>query len=270
MRGEQDNMDRHSDPFYAAKLTFGTIHEEIRSLKLISDDFRRQQNVQPFIEKDKATGELICKARVLRDVPDDIERSATRYLTEIRSTLDKAVNASARILGSVSLKHTNFPFGDKTGGRNAFEKQLMRETGIWRGIPKELRTYLMSLQPYPRSAAYEGGNDLLALLGELSNPAKHDSRLFVSLDVEGFIIKKFSGKFHFPHVGVIWNESRDECQLCRISSAAGSIQFEVPSQISFSNSMGYFDRDFSELLGEMAKLAEQIVGEIEALTLTVR
>lgn len=194
-------MSRHLDPFYSAKLPFREIHADIADIKIRATALVDQRNLMPIPQRDKDTGELIYKVRIVQDIPDDIERDAVRYLTEIRGALDKAIHGAAKLLGSRSLKHTNFPFGDAAGGAKSFANQLANTKGPWRGIPNELHAYLLELMPFPTRGGAGDGNDLLALLGELSNPAKHENTLLISIQVNGIGINETSrGSFHFPRI----------------------------------------------------------------------
>lgn len=260
-------MSRYLDPFYSAKLPFKGLHADIANIKIRADAFINQRNLVPVPQRNADTGELIYKVRVTQDVPDDIERDAIRYLAEIRGSLDKAIHGSAQMLGSRSLKHTNFPFGDANGSAKAFANQLANTRGPWRGIPCEMHAYLLELMPYPEGNGDAGGNNLLALLGELSNPAKHENALFVSLQVNGIGITRMNGgNFFFPQVKTIWNDARDECEVFRLAPTAGQMEFVIPSQISFNSSGIFADRDFAGLLDDMARMAESIVLGIEAKT----
>ncbi|MBT9288823.1 hypothetical protein [Prosthecodimorpha staleyi] len=264
-------MSRHLDPFYSAKLPFGRIHADIADIKIRAAALIDQRNLVPIPQKDADTGELIYKVRIVQDVPDDIERDAIRHLTEIRSALDKAINGCAKILGSRSLKHTNFPFGYAAGGLRAFKSQLSNTRGPWRGIPDELHAYLLELMPFPTRDGTSDGNDLLALLGELSNPAKHENTLFISIQVNGIGITNMSGgSFHFPRIQTIWNDAHDECEVFRLLPTDGQMEFVIPTQISFNSSGIYSDRDFAGLLSDMAHMAERIVLGVEAKTTEVR
>lgn len=260
-------MTRHLDPFYSAKASLKLLHADIEQLEVRSRAFVNQGNLKHFTERDSNTGELVHKVRVVNDIPDDIDRDAVRFLAEIRSALDKAVHGAAVLLGSRSLKHSNFPFGDGKGGENAFTKQLASETGIWRGIPPEIHAYLLELAPYPLIQRAARGNDMLALLGRLSNPAKHQNVLMVNLNINGVAINHMSGRnFFFPRVATIWNEAKNECEVFRLAPTSGQMRYTIPTFISLNQGGKIAQGDFTRTLREMARMAESIVLGIEAKT----
>lgn len=260
---QYSTMSRRIDPFYSAKLAFKGLEEDIKKLDVASWKFANSDVIRRFTERDGRTGEIVQKVQILSDIPDEFERNAVRYLSEIRGTLDKAIHGAAQILGSISLRHSNFPFGDNEA---QFCRQLDSENGPWRGIPRELHLLLKEIQPWPEFTGQRGGNELLAMLGRLSNPAKHQNVLMIDVHVDGLLIGNMSGSASFNRIQTIWNSVRNECEVFRLSSCSGEMQLEVPVFIAF-NDTGVLAREpFTRILHHMCRVAQNIVLSIESKT----
>lgn len=100
---------------------------------------------------------------------------ASRILNDLRNALDQAVVAASKELGGSGNK-IYYPFCQSPTEFQALFKPKARCSGI----PEALRPFLFTLQPYPTSEEWEGGDDLLRSLGYMANPNKHEVTLRVA------------------------------------------------------------------------------------------
>jgi len=255
-------MSRHTDPFYSAKLLARLARPDAEDFNTACQAFANKCKLQMIEDYDQHLNQTIVRFRVISDIPDRLERDATRLVNELRSALDKSVNAASKIIkgvGSGKLKYTHFPFGSNM---NELERQLSAERGLLRDIPKELHEHLLSLKPYI------GGNDTLAAVGKLSNPAKHENLLALHLRLPSIGIN--GGDWHFAQIRPIWNEAKDECELFRLKGIQQSYHgLRIRSTVTFNDAESLAGKEVAPTLFELARMVEEIVLGLEAKTASI-
>lgn len=250
-------MSRYTDPFYSAKLLAHLARADVEDFATGCQTFIDNCQLEFIADYNQEADQTIVRARVRTDIPDELERDAVRLVMEMRATLDKAVNAAAKVItNSGDVRYTSFPFGTC---KAEVEGQLRAERGQLRNIPKELHEHLLGLAPHM------GGNDLLAAFGVFSNPAKHEAVLAVNLRLLGIGIN--SGNWHFDRVQIIWNEAKDEAELFRLRGRLKSYNgLRISCGVAFHDAKGLTDKEVSSTLCEIAGMVETIVLGLEAET----
>jgi hypothetical protein len=249
------------DPFRPAKLLVTLASAELDQFQARCDAFIKECKLE-FVTDDKShPTQIVGKVRILGAIPDVLERDAMRFVNELRSSLDKAVNAAAKLLGSTDLKHTHFPFGES---ETQFQSQMGAARGSWRGIPQEIRNYLLALKPF------WGGNDLLRAFGGFSNPTKHENILTVNITFGGIGINPGPGgvlSAHFDTVGTVWNEAKTECEIFRARKnfPANFTVRPIPT-IAFNEAQGLTRKEFVPTIRQIAGIVNGIVLGLEAET----
>jgi hypothetical protein len=252
-----------SDPFRPAKLLVTLAGPDLDAFEAQCNAFLKDCKVEVVRDDKSHPTQIIGKARLPdKTIPDAMERNAMRLMNEMRSTLDKAVHAAAKLLGSSDLKHAHFPFGES---ESQFHTQLSSSRGPWGGIPTELHNFLKALRPF------WGGNDLLRAFGDFSNPTKHESILTVKMQPGDIGINPGLGGqltgFLDRLGGAVWNESKTELEIYRASkSRPFNMKVEMVTSIAFNDAKGLTGKDFVPTIRQVMGIVNGIVLGLEAET----
>lgn len=246
------------DPFRPAKLLVSLASGDINKFQARCDAFLNESKMELIEDHDSQPEQVIHKVRVTDAVPDDLERDAVHLVGDLRSALDKAVHAASVQIGTSDPKYAHFPAADSEAG---FKGQLNSGRGPYRGVPQELRDYLVSLKPW------WGGNDILRSFLAFSNPTKHESILTVDVHFNGITIAGDGGRFHFENVGTVWNEHKTECEIFRtLKSRPIQGQIRIKRSIAFNNAERLSGHPFAPIIREIARIVNSIVLGLEAET----
>lgn len=157
------------DPFYGPKLLLAegaSVH--LAEFDQLTAEFFGSYPYTPLAEIDPETGHKVHKRRAIREPPERLRYLAYSTVNDLRNALDQAVCASATMINKATAKDAYFPFGESPAD---VDGKLGNKQ--YADVPETLKPFLRSLQSYPTSSAYEGGNDLLRALGKIANPNKH-------------------------------------------------------------------------------------------------
>lgn len=158
-------MSRKDDPFYSAKLPFRGLTSELENLQKRTEAFFNQNNVEHFTEHDTNANEIAHKVRIINDVPDDIERDAVRFLSEIRGALDKAINGATLLLSGEGSSRPTSPLG-KTPTSLLASSRARKDSGVT--FPRNCMTISLALSHTPLGTITQAGM--------ISSPSWEDCR----------------------------------------------------------------------------------------------
>lgn len=194
--------------FEPSKKAINWAQEALVELDQIARDFFNRQTGQLFTELDAQTGEKVWKARLAEPFPEAFGRKATEALNNTRHAFDQSVYAACSLFKQTGNRSINFPWA-----ANPTDLQRLMER---RGIPEELWDAIRKHEPYPRSDAYAGGDDIIRALATIANN-KHT----VGIAVIGHVASMAGPDFRGHSIGGIrmgpraWDPVKNEVELLR-------------------------------------------------------
>jgi hypothetical protein len=125
--------DPTTERFRPARILINGVRGDLKDFNARTMKWLQAGQYEFFIDHSCDPGQWTHKLRFVGTIPDDLERDAVRFVTDLRFGLDKAVHAAAFLLGSTDLKHAPFPFGESS--EQQFLGQLRANRSAWAGIP---------------------------------------------------------------------------------------------------------------------------------------
>jgi hypothetical protein len=239
-----------SDPFYSSK-------DNIRFAKNHISNFERQCDVffdsHPYgvvVERNYDGSRELHTLKLLKELPVDLPGIASDATTNLRASLDKALNAVASL---TSVKPTYFPFASNA---SEFESALK---GRCKDLPDEISNLVRTFKPY------KGGNDLLWAFNKLSGANKHDVIRpigAVTRNIAVSIAKVSRGPsfgFNWP----VWDRAKNEMVLGSIP-VGYKVDFQFAFNIAICNIEFLDGKQAISVLNDCAGIVESIVMAIEA------
>lgn len=160
-------------------------------------------------------GFAILKLIRTNDIPEELEEIATGALLNIKHSFDRSLYAASRCLGRAPTGSgsINFPWSDTIQGCKG------RVLGKRSKVPPELRSVVLSLEPYGRSQGNAAGDDISRVLAKMAN-RKH------TIDL-GMIVNAKNSRnsatmvnptgFDISYVGSQWHFVEDEIIMARFA-----------------------------------------------------
>jgi hypothetical protein len=254
------------DPFESAKLLLEEAEHNIAELREMTMGYLSDPaNSETFVRPGYPTAnEKTIGMRLVAPPPRRVRPLASGAIKHLRDSLDQACFASAMALGAMKPHYTYFPFAsDPDDFWTLFDpKQRCRD------IPKEVRDFLFSLQPFPSGSGHKGGNDLLREFGSISGPNKHQLALKLVPVAGGAHIEKFSGSGGSGRVVANWLPLKREIHVLYVSSDAqiGELSFAIPVDFHLDGATAISRPPASAVLGELLAIAKGVVFGLEAET----
>lgn len=201
-----------SDPFESPKLLIDAAREDIQRFEVAGNDFFIKE--QPAIkveEFDPETRDKHLKIRITKPPSRQLRIIGYNIIGALRHALDQAVYAAVLSVTGSRPDQVYFPFATSPADLDSRLKAIGKKTKTLK-IPAELHPIIKSFEAYPRSDRHEGGNTVLAHLGALSGPNKHEVVLGIGVNAESVQILSFSGasgySMYVPGVDPATNEMK--------------------------------------------------------------
>jgi len=148
--------------------------EAILELNMEIRDFFKKDIATVITEVNPNTREHVQKLRMTQLLPKHFRRKATEALTNSRHAFDQATFAARNLTGKRSQKSVYYPWSQSPTDL----KRLLSE----RGLDNALWRTFESHEPYPRSDAYIGGDDVMRSLATMAN-GKHTVGLSIQAHI---------------------------------------------------------------------------------------
>jgi hypothetical protein len=179
--------------------------DAIKELQATLSVFVEQSGGGIVIEKDPKTGIVVEKLRFSESIPGGLRRRATESLLHCRHAFDQATFTARNIVSGRSNDSIYYPWAQTPVD---LERRLSR-------LDEQLRDVFRKHEPYPRSDAYPGGNDVIRALARLANN-KHT----VGLSIIGRILSmkhpEIKGSLDLLEIGLPkWDPEKGEATLMR-------------------------------------------------------
>jgi hypothetical protein len=150
----------------------------------------------------------VCKIKLTKDIPERLTDHALGCIEHLRSALDQAGYAAARVSGSSRLHRTSFPFGDS----KTYVDRL--NAGSCKDLPDEIFELFCSFKPY------KGGNNSLWALNKFCNTNKHKLIEPVLSTVQS-IVGNATVKGHFKLFDPpVWDREKNELPIAILGPGA--------------------------------------------------
>lgn len=212
--------------FQPAEKSIRWAHKATAEVEREADSFFDFSRDDPFaiivVEDDTNTGEKVQKLKVLRQIPDDLERKATEALNNARHSFDQTLNAGCSFLLGKRVKGANFPWATDPADLGRRIKNP--------AIDPRLHHVIWSQEPYGTGDTYAGGDDAIRTIATIAN-SKHTVGLSVGGSIQSatFPSIQFSGSsFKMPMP--IWDSEKNEAELLRWD---GDIKFGPQYNFTF-------------------------------------
>lgn len=182
--------------------------DAIDELRAAFKSFLQGGNNGIVTEIDPQSGERVQKLRFNERIPSVLARRATEALTAARHAFDQAAFAARNITSGKSNESIYYPWAQSPTDLDHLLKSRRIDQRLW-GVFK-------GHEPYPRSNAYAGGNDVIRALAKLANN-KHT----VGLTVVGHIVSTRYPNLHGRVVKNLempiprWDAQKGEAELLR-------------------------------------------------------
>lgn len=162
------------DSFEGAQFSARWALTEIDELKAALHAFANDQPCTMFERFDPKSGKTRAGLK-FKPIPHRARGHASNTIKNLRDALDQAMHGASFLVSGKRKRNTHFPFGMcPVDFENAMKLNVCKD------IPTALYPILREFTPYPTSDAYEGGNDVLRMLGRISGPHKHRVTLTIA------------------------------------------------------------------------------------------
>ena len=230
-----------------------------KHLSTLNDQQRTYFLSEPFemVFEQMRDGKHAIKIKLCMDVPDDVFGTAADIIGNIRSSLDLAVSACARMDGATDLSGIYFPFADDEIKWASKVKPRNRK------YSDKVADKLSTFRPW------KGGDNLLYSINDLANADKHRVITPIALGVSDKVIRGYQA--HSDFVSILnprWDPVKKEMTLMIVGS------FTRLASIDEAEIKAYFGfGDIAELKGvpaigylqETRKVAQTIINELLAI-----
>lgn len=256
---------RKDDLFYGPRLLLNEgAYKHLVEFDNLSISFFAAKPYACVAEIDAEAGYLVHKIRVTAEPPNAMCYAAYAVVNDLRNALDQALSASCEALNGRECRNVYFPFGE-----NPRDLAGMLASDRYSDIPDTLKPYLTSLQPYPTSDAYEGGDDLLRAFAKIANPNKHQIPLGLNArNIDGVYtvtnvkLTKLIDIFD-PH----WDSAKNEIVIAKTDlDGSCDYTFGAPFYIAFADAGFLFGYPVSATLSKVMTKVDSIVLGLEAET----
>jgi hypothetical protein len=199
-----------------------------------------------FTEVDPRTKENVLKLKLVKPLPNMLNRKATEALLNSRHSFDQAIFAAHKLLNPGVSKSSNFPWAE-----NPKDLEILLRN---RKIDERLWSTIVFHEPYLESSSYAGGNNLIRNMATLAN-RKHDIGLSVHADVSSYVFPSMKAISinSFSIKGRNWDSITNEGELARWSG-----QVEISGSHRFLCHIIFKDPKFPEPVDAVLALTEFI------------
>jgi hypothetical protein len=209
---------RNPDHFAGPKSLLRRAHQLISDLESGILAFTQEKPWSHIVEKDSGGTGDVHKIKFTDRLSDDLPNVLFDAANNLRSVLDQAAFASARLYGKTQPTSAKFPFGRT----EAF--MINNARGGCKDLPPTIQTLFVSFKPF------KGGNSTLWALSELANTPKHMMMVPVVIGGGGLLISSdVSGPVTFENPE--WDSVNNEIVFLRI---APETKVSYNAQIAFS------------------------------------
>jgi len=196
------------DPFYSAKSRLERAKEKISELNTAIRQYRDEHPADLICEADEPDRRTkTWKFKFFRPFPDSWTHLPIEILEAVRSALDQAAYAAAKLSGSKRLKKTQFPIADSLDEL----QNLIAGRKVCKDVPPEIVAVFHRFNPY------QGGNDTLWALNKLRN-STHTELTPIAVQSANIGIhhsSRFSGELEA--LNPIFNRAKYEIPFARAS-----------------------------------------------------
>jgi hypothetical protein len=207
---------------------------------------------------------LVHKWKATAQPPARLRYVTYSAVNDLRNALDQSVCASASAIKHTTVSDAYFPFAE-----NPNDLDGMLWSKRYSDIRDSLKPFLRSLQPYPTSNAYEGGDDLLRALGKIANPNKHQIPLAIGArNLEGsYAIKDVTSTMLIDFGDPYWDNTKNEFVIAK-TAPNGTFEYNLamPLYIAFGEVGALTGHPVSAFLRELAAKVDSVIRGFEAET----
>lgn len=244
-----------NNPFASTRKRIESANRHLARFEKEARAYAASNPLEIVFEADQVPGWSVAKVKLSSQPPDSIEDGVFDVLGNLRSALDYATHATARLAGKPETTKANFPFG---GDANQV-KLKGQSKGLSQDIPEPIFNFIEAMKPY------KGGDDLLWSLNRNWNRNKHSDVLDFSFTHNGFELRQetlIQPRGPFP---AIWDDSKDEAILFAIPSPhIATFRIRVALMLTFKNLAVIAGGEILTTLSKYGRLVETVVDQIEA------
>ncbi|HJS66812.1 MAG TPA: hypothetical protein VJ760_05710 [Nitrospiraceae bacterium] len=244
-----------SDPFESARRRITRAKKHIHNLNRTVKAFLNRKPYRHVIEP---AGDGIHEVHKLkakrRTLPCSFSDIAIDVIENLRAALDHAVYPIAVKVGAPNLDKIYFPF---CASANDFRSRV---NGSCPGFPKEIVTLLESFKPY------QGGNNALWALSEMSKISKHRAIPMVAFVITGMNAHEIRGFGNFS-MPPQWDRINNEFILgWTVPNTEARYNARFSFNIGFEDIPIIGRKPLIGILNEMASIVDGILMGLKAET----
>lgn len=197
------------------------------------------------------------KFRLAKNLPAVLTKHTVSAIENLRSALDLAAAAVARLVHAPDLGEIHFPF---CKANTDFKSRV--NSSACKPLPDEVKTLFGSFKPYG------GGNDILWAVNELCNTSKH--RLIFPVAAKGGVHLPLIETSDLVHAPIILMEGLHDCAENEVVFAKTQLglKWKYRLQIAFGIAFGKVEavegKEVYPTLLEMHRVVTEIVDATEA------
>ena len=253
------------DSFESAQYLASHAKAEFLDFKDMVKTLTESNHGAVVVEKNTKTNmnELIVRAKPL---PHRMRGIASNIIKNLRDALDQAVHGASFHISGKAKRCCHFPFGSSPDDL----KKAIRLNQC-KDIAPELYPILASFEPFPTGDLYEGGNNVLRLLGRISGPHKHRVTLITTPVVnERCILPGSSIKFGKGGGEIMPPIVKDGEAVIVAVGKGGEANLNVSATFFVSFSHPHLRQiDALDFLGELVATVTKIVQDLQAEALAI-
>jgi hypothetical protein len=199
------------DPFYSPRASLSRAENHISDLDDTIWKYRSTYPPDLVTELDPGGLTQSIKLRFTKSFPQSWTDSAVDALVALRSALDQAAFAAAKVSGNKRPKKTQFPIADSF---NALDSLISR---VCKDVPVAIVRLFRQFKPY------KGGNDTLWILNKLRN-SLHTDLVPVTIGGANVLIRRRRGSLKLTLVSPVFDRTKREIVFARAPAKARLIE----------------------------------------------
>ena len=248
------------DHFRSARRRIARANVHIKNIEAGIEAFMAQSPFQVITERGIEPGTVAgrpwswVKLKLTHEFPDELGDTTAEAVDALRSALDHACFAVAKLAGEEDPKSTHFPFADDPA---QLENVIKRKC---RNLPADFVDLLRAYKPWA------GGNNLLWAFNKARAGNQHRFGVDVAITANNTKLRGKTGEGDFV-VGFAppnWNLEKQEMELAQgFNFSEDDLDVSVVIEVAFTDAGPLTGKSVVRLLNALRGTVEKIVEDIE-------